>query len=240
MNEAVARTEALIARRGKGYICVTGVHGIMEAQASEAFRDALNAAYLAVPDGMPTVWIGRLYGHKNMRRVYGPDLMLALCDRSQQTGYRHFLYGGKEGVAIELQRRLLERYPKLQIVGAYTPPFRALTENEVEQLRSQIATAKPDIVWVGLSTPKQERFMRSFLPQLETSVMIGVGAAFDVHTGRIEDAPAWIKQAGLQWLHRLFQEPQRLWRRYLVNNPVFVVKIVVQILGDMFAGGRRR
>jgi len=236
MQEALDRTESLLEARGKGYICVTGVHGIMEAQASPELRAILNEAFLTVPDGMPTVWIGHLYGHTSMGRVYGPDFMLELCDRSRKMGYRHFLYGGNSGVAEELKQALVERYPGLQIAGTYAPPFRPLTEAEESELRLQVAALQPDIVWVGLSTPKQERLMRALLGKLDTRVMIGVGAAFDIHTARIKDAPLWMKRSGLQWLHRLLQEPRRLASRYLINNPVFLAKVGRQLLCDIVIG----
>jgi N-acetylglucosaminyldiphosphoundecaprenol N-acetyl-beta-D-mannosaminyltransferase len=239
MEDALDRTESLIERRGKGYLCVTGVHGIMEAQSSPELQLILNDSFLTVPDGMPTVWIGRLYGHRSMSRVYGPDFMLALCDRSQKKEYRHFLYGGSKGVAEELRQRLTARFPQLQIVGTYTPPFRPLTAEESAELRSQVAATRPDIIWVGLSTPKQERFMHATLALLDTHVMVGVGAAFDIHTGRIQDAPGWMKQAGLQWLHRLIQEPRRLGRRYLINNPIFVTKVSWQLINDLCLGRLR-
>jgi len=236
MEEALARTESLIEQRGKGYLCVTGVHGIMEAQANPEFQQILNSSFLTVPDGMPTVWIGRLYGYGSMSRVYGPDFMLELCERSQKKGYRHFLYGGSQGVAEELGQTLVARFPLLQVVGTYTPPFRPLTTEESADLRGQVAAAKPDIIWIGLSTPKQERFMHATLALLDTHVMAGVGAAFDIHTGRIQDAPAWMKQSGLQWLHRLMQEPRRLGRRYLINNPLFMVKVSWQLIRDACTG----
>lgn len=236
IEEALDRTESLIEREGKGYLCVTGVHGIMEAQSSPELQRILNNSFLTVPDGMPTVWIGRLYGHRSISRVYGPDFMLALCDRSRKKGYRHFLYGGSEGVAEELQQTLIARFPELQVVGTYTPPFRPLTTEESTELRRQVAAAKPDIIWVGLSTPKQERFMHMTLSLLDTHVMVGVGAAFDIHTGRIQDAPAWMKQCGLQWLHRLIQEPRRLGRRYLINNPLFIAKVSWQLIRGALGG----
>ena len=239
MEEALTQTESLINAKGKAYICVTGVHGIMEAQRDQAFREILNASFLCVPDGMPTVWVGRIYGFRTMRRVYGPDFMLDLCARSESTGYKHFLYGGNVGVAEELRDAMIAKYPDLQIVGTYTPPYRHLNEGEIEGLRQQVAAAKPDILWVGLSTPKQERFMRSFLHKLDVKVMVGVGAAFDIHTGRIHDAPAWMKRNGLQWLHRLLQEPRRLGRRYLVNNPLFLARLCSQLLSDSFSGRLR-
>ncbi len=226
-------TEAVSNQR-KGYVSVTGVHGIMEARRHPEFKSILNRSFLVVPDGMPTVWVGRLQGLKEISRVYGPDLMLKVCERSVELGQTHFLYGGTPGVAEELRAFLVNRYPGIRVVGTYTPPFRALTEDEEQQLAQTVSDCAPDIFWVGLSTPKQERFMATHLSKLQIKVMIGVGAAFDIHTGRTKDAPTWMKQAGLQWCHRLLQEPGRLWKRYLVNNPAFLFWITMQ-----FAGLRR-
>jgi N-acetylglucosaminyldiphosphoundecaprenol N-acetyl-beta-D-mannosaminyltransferase len=220
-----------IEERIRGYVCVTGVHGIMEAQKNPAFRCILNRSLLTTPDGMPTVWVGKWQGYSEMQRVFGPQMMLEVCAMSVDKGYTHFLYGGTDGVAEQLKAAFLRKFPGLRIVGTYTPPFRPLNEAEKEDLRTRVSTLKPDIFWVGLSTPKQERFMAEYLPRLDTLVMVGVGAAFDVHTGRIQDAPQWMKAAGLQWLHRLAQEPRRLWKRYLYNNPRFVLKMTSQLLG---------
>ena len=231
MPEVLTVFQRAIEERIRGYVCVTGVHGIMEAQKNPAFRSILNSSLLTTPDGMPTVWVGKRQGHLQMRRVFGPEMMLEVCAMSVDKGYTHFLYGGTEGVAEQLKASLLHKFPGLRIVGTCTPPFRPLNEAEREGLKSRISSLKPDIFWVGLSTPKQERFMAEYLPQLDTLVMVGVGAAFDVHTGRIQDAPQWMKTTGLQWLHRLAQEPRRLWRRYLYNNPRFVLKMTSQLLG---------
>lgn len=215
----------------KGYVSVTGVHGIMEALRHPEFKSILNQSFLVVPDGMPAVWVGRLQGFQKISRVYGPDLMLKVCEQSVALGQRHFLYGGKEGVAEELAAFLEKSYPGIRIAGTYTPPFRSLTHAEEEELAKLVVDSAPDIFWVGLSTPKQERFMARYLSKLQTKVMIGVGAAFDIHTGRTKDAPGWVKTAGLQWCHRLLQEPRRLWKRYLVNNPAFLFWITVQFVG---------
>lgn len=229
--EAADRCEELIASGRQGQVCVTGVHGVMEAQADPKFRAILNRSFLTVPDGMPLVWVGRLQGHRTMGRVYGPDLMLELFRRSVSRGYRHFLYGGQEGVAEQLAECMRRRFPGVQIVGTYTPPFRPLNVEEESELQARVAAYKPDIVWVGLSTPKQEKFMAQYLNRLDTKLMLGVGAAFDIHTGRIEDAPLWIKNSGLQWLHRMVQEPRRLSKRYLINNPKFILRIAFQLMG---------
>ncbi len=231
MRRALAVFQCALEDRRKGYVCVTGVHRIMEAQKNPEFKAILNRSLLTTPDGVPTVWVGRWQGYSQMQRVFGPELMLEVCAMSVGKGYTHFLYGGADGVAEQLRASLLRRFPGLRIVGTYTPPFRPLNEAEKQDLFARVSTVKPDIFWVGLSTPKQERFMAEYLPHLDTRVMVGVGAAFDVHTGRIQDAPEWMKNAGLQWLHRLGQEPRRLWKRYLYNNPLFVFKMTSQILG---------
>ena len=231
MPRAVNLVTSAVSQGKKGYVCVTGVHGIMEAQKDAAFRTILNRSMLTTPDGMPTVWVGQLNGHSHMRRVYGPDFMLKVCSVSVQRGYTHFLYGGVEGVADQLKGELTRKFPGLKVVGTHTPPYRPLNSSESADLQFQISKLRPDFFWVGLSTPKQERFMAEYLPKLETKVMVGVGAAFDIHTGRAQDSPDWVKNAGLQWLHRLLQEPTRLWKRYLINNPVFMYKMTSQLLG---------
>ena len=230
MQEAVRLTDAHVQAQEKGYICVTGVHGVMEAQSNRNLLKILNRATITTPDGMPTVWVGRIQGHRQMGRVYGPDFMLEICRLSVDRGYTHFLYGGNEGVAEQLSCNLRARFPGLKVVGTYTPPFRPLIEDEEKNLIAHVGELRPDFIWVGLSTPKQEKFMADYLDRLNTRLMIGVGAAFDIHTGNIADAPTWMKQAGLQWFHRLCQEPNRLWKRYLINNPKFILKIALQFL----------
>jgi N-acetylglucosaminyldiphosphoundecaprenol N-acetyl-beta-D-mannosaminyltransferase len=231
MEVALRQTETLLDRGEKGYVCVTGVHGIMEAQSDEAFRDILNRSFLTTPDGMPTVWLGRIHGFKDMNRVYGPDYMANLCERSVARGYKHFLYGGKPGVAEELRSELTRRFPGLQIVGTYTPPFRPLNSDEENALRSQLETSQADVLWCGLSTPKQERFISSYYDRMPVKLMVGVGAAFDLLSGNLDEAPDWMKRSGLQWLYRLIKEPRRLWRRYLLNNPKFAWLTLLQLTG---------
>ena len=228
---AVAAIDAALAEGGKGYVCVTGVHGIMEAQRDEHFKVILNNSFLTTPDGMPTVWVGRWQGFHYMDRVYGPDLMLEVCRLSRRKGYTHFLYGGKPGVAERLRANLERRFPGIAILGAYCPPFRELNDAEKRHLIATVADLQPDLFWVGLSTPRQERFMAEFIGQLNVKLMLGVGAAFDIHAGLLKDSPSWVKTMGLQWLHRLGQEPRRLWKRYLINNPEFMVKICLQLAG---------
>jgi N-acetylglucosaminyldiphosphoundecaprenol N-acetyl-beta-D-mannosaminyltransferase len=231
MDLALEQITQALENKQKGYVCVTGVHGISEAQSDPEFRRILNRAFLCTPDGMPLVWVGRWQGHRQMDRVYGPDLMLAMMTRSEKTGWRHFFYGGANGTAQTLTRRLLERFPKLQIVGAYEPPFRPLNGPEQQELREKIRAARPDVIWVGLSTPKQERFMAHYLDQLDVTLMFGVGAAFDFHAGKIRQAPKWMQRSGLEWFFRFCCEPRRLWKRYLKNNPLFMARIFCQVTG---------
>ena len=231
MQDAVEFLLDSAQQRRKGYVCVTGVHGIMEAQQNRRFRQTLNDSLLTTPDGMPTVWVGKISGYKKMNRVFGPDLMMNLCRDSCGRGLTHFLYGGAPGVAQELKRALEARCPGIKVVGTYTPPFRPLSIQEHLNLVRQVNELKPDIIWVGLSTPKQERFMAEYISKFHCSLMLGVGAAFDLHTGRMTDSPRWVKRSGLQWAHRLLQEPRRLWKRYLINNPKFLVAITAQLLG---------
>lgn len=230
LDRAADIIETAVDANRKGYVCVTGVHGVMEAQRDSAFRTALDEAFLVVPDGVPMVWIGRFQGHE-IGRVFGPDLMREVCRRSVSSGHTHFLYGGNPGVAEKLKQNLEQTFPGIRIVGTYTPPFRPLSATERAGLEGQLLKVAPDFFWVGLSTPKQERFMAENLGFLNCKIMLGVGAAFDIHARRVKDAPDWIKRSGLQWLHRLCQEPSRLWKRYLINNTGFLIRIVFQLVG---------
>jgi N-acetylglucosaminyldiphosphoundecaprenol N-acetyl-beta-D-mannosaminyltransferase len=214
--------------RESHYVCVTGVHGVMESQRDDSLRQIHNSAGLVTPDGMPLVWLLRLQGFRHIERVYGPDLMLALCESSVARGYRHFLYGGADGIPERLAVTLQRRYPGLQILGTYSPPFRPLTAEEDENVVRMINQTNPDIVWVGLSTPKQERWMADHVGRLTAPALIGVGAAFDFHAGLKRQAPRWMQRSGLEWLFRLLTEPRRLWRRYLVNNTMFVILVLFQ------------
>jgi N-acetylglucosaminyldiphosphoundecaprenol N-acetyl-beta-D-mannosaminyltransferase len=233
MAMALHTIEDWITRRESHYVCVTGVHGVMESQRDAAVRRIHNAAGLVTPDGMPLVWLSRLMGFSHVERVYGPDLMLALCACSVTQGYRHFFYGGAPGVAEELVRRLQSRFPTLQVSGTYSPPFRPLTPAEDVAVVRRINAVQPDIVWVGISTPKQECWMIEHVGRLCAPVLIGVGAAFDFHAGVKRQAPRWMQQSGLEWLFRLMTEPRRLWRRYLLNNSCFLWLVLLQALGKV-------
>jgi N-acetylglucosaminyldiphosphoundecaprenol N-acetyl-beta-D-mannosaminyltransferase len=213
------------------YVCVAGVHGVVESRGDPALRAIHNAAGLVTPDGMPLVWLLRLAGHGQAARVYGPDLMLLLLERSVPLGLTHFFYGATEATLAELQRRMTSRFLGLRVVGAIAPPFRPLSPAEDEEIVTAINRANADYVWVGLSTPKQEIWMGQHRARLDARVLIGVGAAFDFHAGRVRQAPRWMQRAGLEWLFRLYQEPRRLWRRYLYGNTCFVLGIIAQKTG---------
>jgi N-acetylglucosaminyldiphosphoundecaprenol N-acetyl-beta-D-mannosaminyltransferase len=215
-------------RKGCHYIAVTGMHGVMEAQHDPFFKRILNSADLVVPDGMPLVWLGRHHGHKLQRRVYGPELMERF---SCATGskYRHFFYGGAPGVPA-LLADILTKKSGINVVGNYSPPFRTVSQEEDEEILEYIHAAKPDVLWVGLSTPKQERWMYEHRPRLQVPVVVGVGAAFDLNSGRIRQAPSWMREHGLEWSFRLLQEPRRLWRRYLVYGSEFVWNVTSELL----------
>jgi N-acetylglucosaminyldiphosphoundecaprenol N-acetyl-beta-D-mannosaminyltransferase len=230
MEGVLRRVATLLRGSRKGYVCVASVHGIMEAQRNPQMLEVYSNSEMIIPDGMPLAWVGRMQGHTGMERVTGPDLMLEMFRRKEFAQATHFLYGGREGVAEELRDKLRERFPWVKIVGTCTPPFNELSEAEEAHFIANIAALKPDIIWVGISCPKQEFFMARYLPELQTKLMFGVGAAFDFHTGRIRDCADWVKRAGLQWVHRLLQDPRHLWRRYLRNNPVFIWNITLQML----------
>jgi len=231
MAQSVAWIEQALAREGKHYICATGIHGVMEAQKDAALKTILDGSYLNIPDGMPTVWFGWLQGLAEMGQVGGPELMLEICRVSLRGGYTHFLYGGNPGVVEELSAALGRTFPGIKIVGTYTPPFRRLDSEEEADLVRAVARTSPDIFWVGISTPKQEKFMAEYLPKLKTKLMLGVGAAFNFHSGRVKFAPEWMRRAGISWLFRLCQEPRRLWKRYLLSYPRFAWLMALQLVG---------
>lgn len=215
----------------KKYICITPAHGIMECQKDHELRKIFNGSGLTTPDGMSIVWILKLLGYSNVSRVYGPDLMEEICKySSEKSRYRHFLYGGAQGIPEKLSERLQIDYPKLNIVGTYSPPFRILTPEEDEEIINRINDLAPNFVWVGISTPKQELWMASHIDRLNAPILIGVGAAFDFLSGTKNQAPKWIQHSGFEWLFRLINEPKRLWRRYILY-PYFSILVISQLLG---------
>lgn len=230
MDDALRHIEQWIADDAREYVCITTVHGIMESRRDPALRQVMNSSGLTTPDGMPLVWLAHRAGHARVTRVYGPDLLLDASALAAEKGYRFFFYGGAEGVPEELAERLSARFPGLNVVGCLSPPYRALSPEEDEEIIRTINEAEPDIVWVGLSTPKQEHWMVGHLGRVDAKVMVGVGAAFDFHSGRKKQAPAWMQRSGLEWLFRLAQEPRRLGRRYVVYNSQFLYQLARRAL----------
>lgn len=226
MEMARAAVRAWVGNGERHYVCVTGVHGVMESQRDPELAEIHNLSGMTTPDGMPMVWAGKYAGADWMSRVYGPDLMLEVLAEAEEKGWSSFFYGGAPEVPELLVAKLVERFPGLKVAGTYSPPYRELTDAEVSDVADMINGSGATLVWVGLSTPKQERWMAQFRPLLNGSVLFGVGAAFDFHAGRVSQAPAWIQRAGLEWLYRLAKEPRRLWRRYLTNNPRFVFSVL--------------
>jgi N-acetylglucosaminyldiphosphoundecaprenol N-acetyl-beta-D-mannosaminyltransferase len=221
MEDAIATIERWIGEGRREYVCITGVHGIMECRRDPSLRKIHNQAGMVTPDGVPVVYFLRLIGKKRTERVYGPDLMRKMTAISGARGYRHFYYGGDVGVAEKLKQTLVRSVPGLQVVGTFCPPFRAMTPDEDRAVVDMINAARPHIVWVGLSTPKQERWMAAHLGRINAPVLIGVGAAFDFLAGTKRQAPKWMQRHALEWLFRLWSEPRRLWRRYATIVPGF-------------------
>jgi N-acetylglucosaminyldiphosphoundecaprenol N-acetyl-beta-D-mannosaminyltransferase len=229
MNAATATLESWIHAGTPNYVCITGVHGVMESWRNPALREVHNAAGMVTPDGMPLVWMAHCLGFPNVRRVYGPDLMRSMTALSAQHGYRNYYFGGRPGTPERLQAALLRAHPGLQVAGTFSPPFGEMSEAEDEAVVQQINATMPDIVWVGLSTPKQERWMASHVRRIHAPVMVGVGAAFDFLAGDKRQAPLWMQRNGLEWLFRMASEPRRLAGRYIKNNPAFIYQALRQL-----------
>ena len=219
--------DSWIRKRERHYVCLLNVHCIMESRRKPALRKVYDCAGLRTPDGMPLVWISHCKKHPLVRRVYGPDLMMTLC---AVPGYRHFLYGSSEHVLNALAENLEGRFPQMIVAGKLSPPFRPLTVSEDEHIVRLINNSQADIVWVALGTPRQDFWMRDHRVRLEAPVLVGVGAAFDFLSGHKRQAPLWMQRNGLEWLFRLINEPRRLWRRYLIDNPLFLLQMAAQFL----------
>ena len=244
MADATSKIITGVVETGQvSYVTVTGAHGIIESTKSDSLREIHNDSYLTVPDGVPTVWVGKIYGHKDMERVYGPDLMASIFRQGEASAqkFRHFLWGASTAVVVKLRDSLLKKYPNADIVGVISPPYRDLNSEEKRELLAKINDSEPHFFWVGLSTPKQEKFMHGFLKEYRDSLdfvdkkkgfmMLGVGAAFDFHAGELKQAPSLLQNMGLEWLFRLLVEPKRLWRRYFRVVPMFMYKVIMQISG---------
>jgi len=226
----VVRASDLIGQRAtdaKGvYVTVTGAHGIVESVYDARIREAHQQAYMVVPDGMPLVWLGRLLGFNSIGRVYGPDLMASVFSRQELRQLRHYFYGSTPAVVDRLKAALTSRFGEFNLAGTYSPPIRPVGFDEDEDVLSHIRQLKPHIVWVGLSTPKQEIWLHNHMCKIGSGVGIGVGAAFDLVSGTTLQAPRWVQRSGVEWLFRLAVEPRRLFRRYLFTVPRFLYYMV--------------
>ena len=220
----------------RGWVCAAAVHSVMVAQEDPLMKQALTDAVITVPDGMPIVWAANRLGEHLPNRVYGPELMRLYCNRSAESGHRVWLYGGRDqGALVQLALNLRRKHPGIRIVGGYSPPFRSLTPEEDDAIADQINDAQPDVLWVGVGVPKQEKWMVRMRSRLDVPVMCAVGAAFDFHAGRVSQAPRWMQERGLEWTYRIAQEPRRLLPRYLYTNPRFMFESARQYARERHA-----
>jgi N-acetylglucosaminyldiphosphoundecaprenol N-acetyl-beta-D-mannosaminyltransferase len=225
--------DRMVEERYRGWVCAAAVHSVMVAHDDPVMKQALTDSVITVPDGMPIVWAANKFGEHLPNRVYGPELMRRYCNRSVKRGHRVWLYGGRDqGALVQLALNLRRKHPGIRIVGGYSPPFRSLTDEEEDAIAEQINEAKPDVLWVGIGVPKQEKWMVRMRERLEVPVMCAVGAAFDFHAGRVSQAPRWMQERGLEWTYRIVQEPRRLLPRYLWFNPRFVASFARQLLAE--------
>ena len=230
---AMDAMDAMVERREPGFVCAAPVHAVMVAQDDPETYAALRQSTLTVPDGMPIVWAANILGEHLPDRVYGPELMLRYNERCAERGHRVWLYGGRDqGSLVQLALSLRRRHPGIKIVGGYAPPFRPLDAAEEASIAKMINDSRPDVLWVGIGVPKQEKWMARMRDRLEVPVMCGVGAAFDFHAGRISQAPDWMQDRGLEWTYRIAQEPRRLLPRYLYYNPRFLFAVTRQVLRE--------
>lgn len=239
LDAAISET---IAACGEEYLpqnhCISasGAHGLVEAHKDESFKKILQQYWRNLPDGMPIVWIGKLKGAKNIQRCYGPDFFKGMLIATAHKPIKHFLCGGKEGVADELKKACSTKFSNNHVVGTYCPPFREMTNQEMQELANQITSVNADIVWIGLSAPKQEKFAQRLSKFTQVHFIVAVGAAFDFHTDRVKQAPHWMRNAGLEWFFRLLMEPQRLFKRYIEIVPYFILLNINEFIQYIFLG----
>ncbi len=215
-------------------VSATGAHGLVHAQQNHDFKMLLNGFYMNLPDGKPAVWVGRWKGAQEMERCYGPDFFAALVEESADRKITHYLCGGAEGVADELKEACADKFGNQKVVGTHCPPFRPLTEDEFKQLGREIDDSGADIVWIGISTPKQEQFAAQLSKYTSASFIITVGAAFDFHIGNVRQAPNWMQEAGLEWFFRLLMEPRRLFKREMMLVSGFIYYNLKELLTGRF------
>ncbi|MBX4869872.1 WecB/TagA/CpsF family glycosyltransferase [Rhizobium bangladeshense] len=231
LKSATGFIQKAIEEGRREYVCVRDAHGVVRCQDDPELRSIHNRAFLVTPDGMPLVWALKHAGHSESDRVYGPDLMLSVFEAGTSKGIRHFLYGATPETLQHLQARLLAKFPEAEIAGSYAPPFHKLSPQEEADIADRLNRSGADIIWVGLSSPKQELWMARMRDRLDASMLIGVGAAFDFHAGLKRQAPRFIQRSGFEWAFRLLCEPRRLWRRYALVVPAFISLTAFQRLG---------
>ncbi len=237
LAQACAIIDGFIAHKKKAYVCVAPVSTIISCQEDKEYCRVVNEADMVTPDGMPVVWFARMKGHRNVGRTYGPDLMLAMCEEGLAKGYKHYFYGGMEESSRRLEERLRAQFPGIVVAGRQAPPFRDLSPREEQEAIEKINQAEPDILWIGLGSPKQDFWMGRNRGKLNASILIGVGAAFDFLSGKKPQAPRWMQRSGLEWLFRLCCEPRRLWRRYLIGNTKFIYLVIKDIFRQGWSNG---
>lgn len=228
-DTALCRISGWATQRQSRYVCVCNVHSVVTAVRHSGFRQIVEQADMATPDGAPIAAMLHATGHAGQQRINGPDLMWRYCERAAGVGESIYLFGSKPAILVALHTRLLQAFPGLIIAGSWSPPFRALTPEEDLAIVDHINASGAGTVWVSLGCPKQEEWMARHRGQVH-AVMIGVGAAFDYHAGTLRRAPQWMQACGLEWLHRLAAEPRRLWKRYLVTNSIFIARAAWQLL----------
>jgi N-acetylglucosaminyldiphosphoundecaprenol N-acetyl-beta-D-mannosaminyltransferase len=226
MDETVETFARWIAAGERQLVCVSDMNALLHARADEQLTQVYNTSGLTLPDGMPLVWAGKRAGFDRIARVCGPDLLERVMAEAATRGWSQYFYGGADGVAEQLRDNFVGRHPELRVAGVHSPPYRALTEAEDAATVDQLNKAAPDIIWIGLGAPKQERWMAEHRDRLDAAILIGVGAAFDFHTNRTDRAPLWMQRSGLEWSYRLAKEPRRLWRRYVLGIPRFCFGIL--------------
>lgn len=223
----------LIAKKQGGYVCFSNVHTVIMARQDLHLREITNNSILSMPDGKPLSLLAKWRGIADVDRVAGPDYMPYFIQTAK--GIRHYFFGSTPEVLEELVISIRRQYPDAVIAGSYPPPFGNISVSEMEKILRIINQAKPDVIWVGLGAPKQEYWMAEHWRKLKPAILMGVGAAFDVHAGKIPRAPGWMRKMSIEWLYRLYQEPRRLWKRYLVTNTLFCYYLLL----DTFRGKKR-
>jgi len=213
-----------------GYITVINAHTVVESVLNPDFGKIINEGFMALPDGRPLSVIARWKGDKNMKRVFGPTLMEKIINWGQGNQIKHFFFGSTQLILEKMSAVIQKKFPEAIVCGMISPPFKSLLPNENLEFISQINDLNPDIIWVGLGAPKQEKWMSENYQKLNKGIMIGIGAGFDYLAGETHHAPDWMKNYSLEWLYRLIQEPQRLWKRYLITNPLFILMNTLELL----------